>query len=107
VIRNNERGSYINSNTLNEEQKAEYDLIKNLSEQLIFENYKRYPSFSRITKTSFGYTIGRRCSKDRKFKCSWSVRIHINTNEATISCNENCEHADQKKRINYNSIISI
>jgi hypothetical protein len=109
-IKNNEKGSYINNNTLSGEQKAEYDLIKNLSQQLIFENYKRYPAFSRITKTSFGYKIGRRCSKDKKFTCTWTVKIYINTKEVTISCNKNCEHSDQKKFIqnhNYNSIISI
>ena len=51
------------------DQSAEYDLLKKLSEQLIINNYDRNPTFHKLTKTSTGYTIQRRCCIKSQFLC--------------------------------------
>ena len=48
---------------LNKDQNDEYELLKNISEKLIVDNYHRNPIFQIIIKTSIGYTVTRRCHK--------------------------------------------
>ena len=79
------------------DQSSEYDLLKKLSEELIVNNYDRNPTFNQITKTSTGYTIQRRCCINRQHLCYWSIKINVNTNEATLSCSHDCQHKNPKK----------
>jgi hypothetical protein len=83
--------------TLNQEQIVEYDLIKTLSEKLIFDNYGRNPTFRYITKTSIGYSITRTCNIKQKVDCRWNININIDANEAILSCNKECQHKNPIK----------
>ncbi len=83
--------------TLNQEQIVEYDLIKTLSEKLIFDNYGTNPTFRYITKTKIGYTITRICKPKQKVDCCWNININIDTNEAILSCNKECQHKNPIK----------
>jgi hypothetical protein len=83
--------------TLNQEQAVEYDFIKKLSEKLIFDNYGRNPTFRCITKTSIGYSITRTCNIKQKVNCRWNININIDTNEAILSCNKECQHKNPIK----------
>jgi len=85
------------SKNLTVDQSSEYDLLKKLSEELIANNYNRHPTFSRILKTSTGYTIQRRCCIKSQYLCWWSIKINVNTNEATLSCTQDCQHQNPKK----------
>ena len=49
-IENNHQ-SYISRKDLNKDETKEYDIIKSLSGQLVYVNFKRYPAFHRIQKT--------------------------------------------------------
>jgi len=88
------------SKNLTLDQSAEYDLLKKLSEQLIINNYDRNPTFHKLTKTSTGYTIQRKCCINYQYLCCWSIKINVNTNEATLSCNHDCQHKNPEKRKN-------
>ena len=83
---------------LNKEQNDEFDLIKKLSEKLIADNFHRNPTFNHILKTSNGYTIKKSCVIKQKLNCIWKICININTNEAFLSCNKECEHKNPIKR---------
>jgi len=78
--------------TLSKDQNVEYDLIKNLSEKLIVNNYKKNPKFIQIRKRIHGYTIYRRCCEKQICYCIWSININIDTNEVILSCNKECQH---------------
>jgi hypothetical protein len=90
--------------TLNQEQIVEYDLIKTLSEKLIFDNYGRNPTLRYIAKTKIGYTIMRICKSKQKVDCRWNININIDTNEAILSCNKECQH---KNPIKYKGLFSF
>jgi hypothetical protein len=83
--------------TLNKEQIVEYDLIKELSEKFIIDNYNRNPTFKKISKTSIGYTITRSCVIKQKVDCSWTILINMNTNEVILSCSKECQHENPIK----------
>jgi hypothetical protein len=83
----------LNSN----EQKNEYEKIKNVSEQLLVDNLNRNTSFDRIIKSLTGYSISRCCYVNNKKACFWKINININKNEATLSSNSNCDHENQRK----------
>jgi len=83
--------------TLNKEQTVEYDLIKKLSEKLIIDNYGRNPTFRYIAKTSIGYTITRTCKPKQIICSSWNIYIKIDTNEAILTCNKECQHKNPIK----------
>jgi len=83
--------------TLNNDQIVEYDLIKELSKKLIIDNYGRNPTFRKIAKTSIGYTITRTCRIKQKVDCRWNININIDTNEAFLSCNKECQHENPIK----------
>ena len=85
--------------TLNKEQAVEYELIKTLSEKLIIDNYGRNPTFRYITKTKIGYTLTRTCKPKQKFNCRWNIYIKIDTNEANLTCNKECQHKNPIKRL--------
>jgi hypothetical protein len=76
---------------LNKDQIIEYDLLRNLSEKLIMDNYERNPTFRRITKTGAGYSISRTCYQN-KADCNWNINININNNETILSCSKKCDH---------------
>jgi hypothetical protein len=78
--------------TLNIEQNVEFDLIKNLSEKLIVDKYNRNPAFLFIKKTKTGYSITRICREKQTVNCNWIIHINIDTNEAILSCNKECQH---------------
>jgi hypothetical protein len=84
---------------LNRDQNDEYDLIKKLSEKLIVDNYHRNPTFEYITKRKFGYNITRKCRTKRIIYCRWNIDINMNTNEAILSCNKQCQHENPIKHI--------
>ena len=44
-----------------------------------------------------GFTIVKTCAKQKKKKCNWNIKININTNEAIITCDKNCQHRKSKK----------
>ena len=81
------------------EQNVEFDLIKNLSEKLIVDNYNRNPAFLFIKKTKIGYSITRICKAKQIVYCNWIIHINIDTNEAILSCNKECEHKNPIKYI--------
>ncbi len=83
--------------TLNKEQAVENDFIKKLSEKLIINKYGRNPTFRYIAKTKIGYTITRICKPKQKFNCRWNININIDTNEAILSCNKECQHKNPIK----------
>jgi len=83
---------------LNTEHSKEYEIIKNLSGQLIIDNYKRNPTFGHIRRTTTGYYIERCCYIQGKHTCYWRNDINMNTNEVTLSCNKDCPHTDLKKK---------
>ena len=83
---------------LNTEYSKEYEIIKNLSGQLIIDNYKRNPTFGHIRRTTTGYYIERCCYIQGKHTCYWRNVINMNTNEVTLSCNKDCTHTDLKKK---------
>ncbi len=83
---------------------VEYDLIKELSEKFIIDNYNRNPTFKKISKTSIGYTITRSCVIKQKDDCRWNININIDTNEAILSCNKECQH---KNPIKYKGLFSF
>ena len=85
--------------TLNKEQTVEYDLIKKLSEKLIIDNYGRNPTFQNMKKTKIGYTITRFCKPKQKVDCRWNIYIKIDTNEAILTCNKECQHKNPIKRL--------
>ena len=85
--------------TLNKEQIVEYDLIKKLSEKLIIDNYGRNPTFQNMKKTKIGYTITRFCKPKQKVDCRWNIYIKIDTNEAILTCNKECQHKNPIKRL--------
>jgi hypothetical protein len=91
--------------TLNNDQIIEYDLLKKLSEELIVDNFKRNPTFYFLMKTSSGYTIYSKCSLKQKIICRWAININIDTNEAILSCNEECEHKNPNKKRGSNLIL--
>ena len=94
----------IKRTTLNKEQIVEYDLIKNLSEKLIIDNYCRNPTFRHITKTKIGYTITRVC-KMKQITCTrWNIYINIDTDEAILTCDKECQH---KNTIKHTGLILI
>ena len=66
-------------------QIKEYDLIQYLSEQLIIDNFNRKTKLLKIKYTSHGYSIDRISRK--KDNCNWNINIDLNSNEATITCN--------------------
>ena len=84
--------------TLNKDQIAEYDLLKNISEKLLADNYHRNPMFQFLIKTRIGYTIARYCRLKNKIYCRWNIYINIEKNEAFLSCNKECEHKNPIKR---------
>jgi hypothetical protein len=90
--------NYIVQKTLNNDQSAEYNLLKNLSDELMIANYKRNPIFNSIRKTCSGYTLYRHCIFQSKHTCTWIIKININTNEAKISCQEECNHEANLKK---------
>lgn len=77
--------------------KNEFEIIKNLSEHLIVDNFNRNPTFHRIRKTINGYSIDRHCYTKGKSACYWIININLNNNEATLSCSKNCLHYNPKK----------
>jgi hypothetical protein len=77
---------------LNNDQNKEYELIKELTKQLIFNNFKRNPTLKRISKTMLGYNITRYCYVKEKTSCLWNISVNIFSNEAIISCNKECKH---------------
>lgn len=84
--------------TVNRENiKNEFEIIKNLSEHLIVDNFNRNPTFHRIRKTINGYSIDRHCYTKGKSACYWIININLNKNEATLSCSKNCLHYNPKK----------
>ena len=83
--------------TLNKDQTIDYELLKKISVELILDNYDRNPTFKSIIKTSTGYTIIRACTIKRKSDCNWNININMNTNEACLSCNKQCEHKNPIK----------
>ena len=83
--------------TLNQEQIVEYDLIKTLSEKLIIDNYGRNPTLRYIAKTKIGYTITKICKIKQKDDCRWNININIDTNEAFLTCNKECQHKNPIK----------
>ena len=94
------RNKIIMRKTLKKDQIVEFDLIKNLSEKLIIDNYDRNPTFDYIKKTINGYIINRRCYLKNKRLCGWNINININTNEAILSRSRECEHTNPSKRKN-------
>jgi ribosomal protein L33 len=90
-IENNHQ-SYISRKDLNKDETKEYDIIKSLSGQLVYVNFKRYPAFHRIQKTVNGYYVSRRCNSKNNCCCFWAININIKTNEAKLSCKKNCPH---------------
>jgi len=90
--------------TLNNDQIVEYDLIKNLSEKLIIDNYDTNPKFHYIRKSGIGYNIYKFCSLKSKKFCRWIINININTNEAILSCNKQCGH---KNSINHKCLTIL
>jgi hypothetical protein len=84
----------IRRKTLKKDQIIEFDLIKNLSEKLIIDNFNRNPTFKQIRKTVNGYIISRQCYLKSKFLCGWSINLNIKTNEALLSCGRVCEHTN-------------
>jgi len=72
---------------LDKNQNSEYDLVKNISENLIFDNYNRNTIFKRIAKTSIGFNIPRMFKIKQKKYWRWNIHININidTNETIIS----------------------
>jgi hypothetical protein len=93
----NTKSGTILTKTLNKNQIIEHDLIKKLSLKLIFDNYNRTPLFQYARKTSIGYNIVRCCWLKKKTVCSWLIKININTNEAILSCNKECQHKNPNK----------
>ena len=67
----------IRRKTLKKDQIIEFDLIKNLSEKLIIDNFNRNPTFKQIRKTVNGYNIIRQCSLKSKYLCIWSINFII------------------------------
>jgi hypothetical protein len=94
-IQNNHQ-SYISRKDLNKDETKEYDIIRSLSEQLIYVNFKRCPAFHRIQKNINGYYVSRRCNSKKNCCCFWAVNINIETNQAKLSCKKNCPHSTQK-----------
>jgi hypothetical protein len=84
--------SVIVRKVLTNEQSIEYEVIKNLSKQLITDNYNKSPTFKSISKTKIGYSIYRQCLIGNKKVCHWKISIDINTNKVIISCNKHCSH---------------
>jgi len=101
------KNSQIIKKNLNKKQSKEFDKIKNVSEQLIIENFKRNPTFRQIRKTNFGYSIDRYCFIQGKKECYWVINIKIRNNEATLSCNKDCQHKNPKKKSITNLFIKI
>ena len=97
---NNYNGIVIAQKVLNYEQLVEFDKIKNLTEQLIIDNYNRNPIFNHLKKTSNGYSVYRRCfSQSKHNTCNWYINIDINRNEAIVSLSSNdCTHNIAKKK---------
>lgn len=95
------KNSQIIKKNLNKKQSKEFDKIKNVSEQLLIENFKRNPTFRQIRKTNFGYSIDRYCFIQGKKECYWVINIKIRNNEATLSCNKDCQHKNPKKKSIY------
>jgi hypothetical protein len=85
--------------TLNKEQAVEYELIKTLSVKLIIDNYGRNPTFQNMKKTKIGYTITRFCKPKQKVDCRWNIYIKIDTNEAILTCNKECQNKNPIKRL--------
>jgi len=96
---NSKSNGQIVRKTLKNDQIVEYDFIKKLSEKLIIDNYGRNPTFQNITKTKIGYTITRTCKPKQKFNCRWNIYIKIDTNEAILTCNKECQHKNPIKRL--------
>ena len=87
--------------------KNEFEIIKNLSEQLIVNNFNRNPTFHRIRKTINGYSIDRHCYTKGKSACYWIININLNNNEATLSCSKNCLHYNPKKIKSFSYFLNI
>ena len=83
---------------LTNEQSIEYEVIKNLSKQLIIDNYNINPTFKSVCKTKIGYSIYRQCLIGNKKVCHWKISIDINTNKVVISCNKHCLHIQKDKK---------
>ena len=101
------KNSQIIKKNLNKKQSKEFDKIKNVSEQLLIENFKRNPTFRQIRKTNFGYSVDRYCFIQGKKECYWVINIKIRNNEATLSCNKDCQHKNPKKKSIKNLFIKI
>jgi hypothetical protein len=56
-----------------------------------------------------GYCIQKRCLYHLKTICNWLIKIYLNTNEATLSCREDCQHeiSEQNKKFNFFIYIYI
>jgi hypothetical protein len=77
---------------LKNDQIKEYESIKELTKQLIFDNFKRNPTLKRVSKTMLGYNITRYCYVKERTTCLWNISLNIFSNEAIISCNKDCKH---------------
>ena len=96
-IQSSHRGTITRNCLNNELQDKEYELVKHLSEQLVSDVCKRNSTFSRLRKSPVGYRIQRCCYSQTKQRCYWNININLNTNEAIISCNQDCNHSEEKK----------
>jgi hypothetical protein len=88
----------ISRKLLNKEQIDEYDLLKSLSEKFIIDKYDRNPTFRVILKTKIGYTITRNCILKCKPFCKWNIYMNIDTNEAILTCDKECNHENRLKK---------
>lgn len=73
--------NYIVQKTLTNDQSAEYNLLKNLLDELMIANYKRNPIFNSIRKTCSGYTLYRHCIFQSRHKCTWIVLLAVFTED--------------------------
>ena len=93
----NRRNRTIMRKTLNKDQTIDYELLKKISVELILDNYDRNPTFEFIKKSINGYDIYKKCHFKHKKVCRWLININIDTNEAILSCNKECEHKNPIK----------
>ena len=97
-IKNNIQNRYISKKDLNKKQNREYDIIKNIAQKLIIDNFSRNPPFSYIRKSPNGFKINFRCFFQYKRVCNWNVNIDINTKESIISCDSECKHENPNRK---------
>ena len=96
VLSNNSknRASIIVRDLTDSGHQLECERFINFSLDLVNNKFDRRAIFSRLSKTTTGYTVTLSCSKNSAGSCSipWYIRYDATTNEVNATCYKTCDH---------------